>query len=377
MKTTAPGFLALPSGRTSVANGPPAAVDPSTASFRALALQVRTMGLLDRRPGYYRVKITLTIFAFFAGWALFVVVGNSWTTLAVAPLVGMMFTQLGFIGHDAGHNQVFDTRRRNHMLGLAVGNALIGLSFGWWVPKHNAHHAHPNEMGRDPDMGEGVALASSDAPETGRPLVSWLARWQAPLFFPLMLLRSGGMHVLGVKRLLRRRDHAAAVEASLILLHAVLYLTVVLLVLSPLKALAFVAVQQAVFSLYLGVSFAPNHKGMPIIESATAAGFARRQVVTARNISGGPFTTFMLGGLNRQIEHHLFPSMPRPNLRRVQGLVRDFCVATDLGYREESFVESFRQIVHHLSDAGAAARVSRPDGQDGLSPSSPGARPSG
>jgi fatty acid desaturase len=291
-----------------------------------------------------------------AGWTLFVIVGNSWTALAVAPLVGMMFTQLGFIGHDAGHNQVFRTRRRNRVLGLAVGNALIGLSFGWWVPKHNAHHAHPNEMGLDPDMAEGVALASPDAAGNGRgPLVSWLARWQAPLFFPLMLLRSGGMHVLGIQRLLRRRDRASAVEGSLILLHVALYLTVVLLVLSPLKALAFVAVQQAVFSLYLGVSFAPNHKGMPIIESATAAGFARRQVVTARNISGGRFTTFMLGGLNRQIEHHLFPSMPRPNLRRVQGLVRDFCLATDLGYREESFVESFRQIVQHLSDAGAGA----------------------
>ena len=45
------------------------------------------------------------------------------------------------------------------------------------------------------------------------------------------------------------------------------------------------------------------------------------------NITGGRFTDFMLGGLNYQIEHHLFPSMPRPNLRRVQGLVRDFCVA--------------------------------------------------
>jgi fatty acid desaturase len=100
-------------------------------------------------------------------------------------------------------------------------------------------------------------------------------------------------------------------------LHAALYLTVVLWVLSPLKALAFVAVQQAVFSLYLGISFAPNHKGMPVIESATAAGFARRQVVTARNITGGRFTDFMLGGLNYQIEHHLFPSMPRPSLRRV------------------------------------------------------------
>ncbi|HEX3515960.1 MAG TPA: acyl-CoA desaturase [Trebonia sp.] len=321
------------------------------------------MGLLDRRPGYYRVKITLTVFAFFAGWALFVLVGDSWAALAVAAFLGMLFTQLGFIGHDAGHNQVFCTRRRNRLLGFAVGNALIGLSFGWWVPKHSAHHAHPNEIGRDPDIGEGSAQPSPDAPGEGRgALASWLARWQAPLFFPLMLLRSSGMHVLGINRLARRRDRASAVEASLIFLHAALYLTVVLWVLSPLKALAFVAVQQGVFSLYLGISFAPNHKGMPLIESATAAGFARRQVVTARNVSGGRLTTFMLGGLNYQIEHHLFPSMPRPNLRRVQGMVRDFCAGADLGYSEETFVETFRLIVHHLSDAGAATsrRTDRP-----------------
>ena len=316
---------------------PAAAADPSAASFRALALQVRAMGLLDRRPGYYRVTITATILAFFALWALFVVAGNSWAALAVAPLMGIAFTQLGFISHDAGHNQVFGTRRRNRLLGLIAGNSLIGLSFGWWVPKHNAHHAHPNEAGRDPDIGEGP-----------------VQRWQAPLFFPLMLARSGGMHVLGIQRLARRRDHASAVEAVLIALHAALYLTVVLWVLSPLKALAFVAVQQAVFSLYLGISFAPNHKGMPVIQSAAAAGFARRQVITARNISGGRLTTFMLGGLNYQIEHHLFPSMPRPNLRRAQVLVRDFCAAAGLGYREDNFADSFRQVIQHLREAGAA-----------------------
>ena len=353
---TAPGFIATPPGRPPAADARAAPVDPSTASFRVLARQVREMGLLDRRPGYYTLKIALTVGAYLAVWALFVIVGNSWTTLAVAVLAGLIFTHLGFVGHDAGHNQIFGSRGHNRLLGLAVGNVLIGLSFGWWVPKHNAHHAHPNEMGRDPDIGEGAPLASSDGQGNGLgPVASWLARWQAPLFFPLMLLRSTGMHVLGIKRLARRRDHASAVEGSLILLHAALYLTVVFWVLSPVKALAFIALQQAVFSLYLGVSFAPNHKGMPIIESATEAGFARRQVVTARNISGGPFTTFMLGGLNRQIEHHLFPSMPRPNLRRVEGLVRDFCAATDLGYSEESFVESFRQIVHHLSEAGAAS----------------------
>jgi fatty acid desaturase len=358
MRRTELDFPTVPSDGAPAAHGPPVAVDPSAADFRALALQVRAMGLLDRRPGYYRAKIALTIFAFFAAWALFIIAGDSWAALAVAPLVGVMFTQLGFIGHDAGHNQVFGTRWRNRLLGLTVGNALIGLSFGWWVPKHNAHHAHPNEMGRDPDIGEGLALPSPDAPgdEPGL-LASWLARWQAPLFFPLMLLRSSGMHVLGIQRLARQRNRASAIEATLIVLHAALYLTVVLWVLSPLKALVFVALQQAVFSVYLGISFAPNHKGMPIVESATAtaAGFARRQVVTARNISGGRFITFMLGGLNYQIEHHLFPSMPRPNLRRVQGLVRDFCTTAGLGYSEESFAGSFRQIIHSLSEAGAAS----------------------
>ena len=169
-----------------------------------------------------------------------------------------------------------------------------------------------------------------------------------------MLLRSCGLHVLGIQRLVRRRDRAAVVEACLIVLHAGLYLTVVLWVLSPVRALVFIVVQQAVFSLYLGVSFAPNHKAMPVLRSGTAAGFARRQVVTARNIRGGWFTTFMLGGLNYQIEHHLFPSMPRPNLRLVQGLVQDFCAAAGLGYSEESFAESFRQILQHLSAAGTA-----------------------
>jgi fatty acid desaturase len=326
-----------------------ATIDSAPEDFRALAVQIRDAGHLDRRPGYYCLKIALTIAGFAAGWAALLVVGNSWATLGVAAFLGVMFTQLGFVGHDAGHQQVFRSRRANGLLGLAVGNALIGLSFGWWVSKHNAHHAHPNQVGRDPDIGEGLVVFASTDGLAGEHsgLTRLLESGQARLFFPLMLLRSAGLHVSGIQRLLRQRDRAAAVEGLLMAVHVAFYLTVVLWVLSPLRALAFVVVQQAVFSLYLGCSFAPNHKGMPIIEGDTEMSFARRQIITARNVAGGRFTNLMLGGLNYQIEHHLFPTMPRPNLARAQSIIRAFCIESDLGYCEDSLVSSYRQAARH------------------------------
>jgi fatty acid desaturase len=326
-----------------------ATIDRAPEDFRALAVRIRDAGLLDRRTGYYSVKIVLTIAAFAAGWVAFLVVGNSWATLGAAAFLGVMFTQLGFVGHDAGHQQVFRSRRANGLLGLAVGNALIGLSFGWWVSKHNAHHAHPNQVGRDPDIGEGLVVFARTDELAGAHsgLIRLLERWQAWLFFPLMVLRSAGLHVSGIQRLLRQRDRAAVVEGLLISVHAALYLTVVLWVLSPPRALAFVVVQQAVFSLYLGCSFAPNHKGMPIIEGDTEMSFARRQIITARNVAGGRFTNLMLGGLNYQIEHHLFPTMPRPNLARAQSIIRAFCIESGFGYCQDSLISSYRQAARH------------------------------
>ncbi|MGA8295767.1 MAG: acyl-CoA desaturase [Acidimicrobiales bacterium] len=321
--------------------------DAPPGDFRALAAQVRQAGLLDRRLGHYAAKISLTTAVYAAGWAAIVIVGNSWATLALAAFMGLMFTQMGFLGHDAGHQQVFRFRLANRLLGLAVGNLLIGLSFGWWVSKHNAHHAHPNQVGRDPDIGDGFVVPSSADGIAGG-VARLMTRWQVQLFFPLMLFRSVGLHVSGVRRLVQRRDGAAAVEALLIAIHAALYLTVLVSVLSPLKALAFVAVQQGIFSLYLGCSFAPNHKGMPVIDADVEMSFARRQVITARNVAGGRFTDLMLGGLNYQIEHHLFPSMPRPNLGRAQVIIRAFCIESDLGYCEDSLIGSYRQALRHL-----------------------------
>jgi fatty acid desaturase len=324
------------------------ASEATSEDFALLAKQVREAGLLDRRFGYYSLKIPLTIAAFGVGFAGLVLIGNSWFALGIAAFLGVVFTQLGFVGHDAGHMGVFRSRRANRLLGFGVGNVLIGMSFGWWVPKHSAHHAHPNEIGRDPDIGDGVpTLADAEVGSGGRFSGLWV-RWQAPLFFPLMILRSTGIYVLGVQRLIRQRNRAAGVEAALLALHAALYLTCVFWALSPLKAVAFIAVQQAVFSVYLGCSFAPNHKGMPIVDGDAGLSFARRQVITSRNVAGGRFINLILGGLNYQIEHHLFPSMPRPNLARAQGLVQAFCLENNLGYCEDSLTGSYRQTIRYL-----------------------------
>ena len=335
---------------------------PRTDDFRSLAASVREACLLDPRTAAYAVRIALTFAVFGAGWAGVVLVGDSWLSLLPAAFLGVMFTQVAFLAHDAGHQQVFRSPRRNRALGLIVGDALIGLSFGWWVPKHSRHHAHPNHVGRDPDLGGSLltlTFAGGGGARHTRASRA-LLRWQHAAFFPLLMLQGAGLHVSSVQDLVRRRDRSAALEGSLLAVHAALYLTVVLWVLSPIHALAFVALQQAVFGLYLGCSFAPNHKGMPVVEGSAEMSFARRQVTTARNVRGGWLVDLLLGGLNLQIEHHLFPAMPRPNLRRAQALVKPFCVESGLGYCEESLLGSYRRTIRHLRSVGEAASLLAP-----------------
>ena len=315
-----------------------AVLDAPIDDYRMLAEEMRTAGLLARRPWTYSVRMALTVLCFAGAWAAFFLVGNSWATLAVAVVLGLMFTQVVFLGHDAGHQQIFGSRRANRIVGLSVANLLTGLNFGWWVPKHNAHHAHPNQVSRDPDVGAGIVAFTLD-PETeaNRGVVArFLARRQAWLFFPFLLIQGFGLHVTGVQSILRRRGRSAWVEMVLLTVHAVLYVSAVLWVLSPAKAIAFLCVQQGVFGLYLGCIFAPNHKGMPMIAADAHVAFARRQIITARNITGGRLTTLMFGGLNYQIEHHLFPTMPRFNLAKAQRIVQTFCVRHELPYRQES-----------------------------------------
>jgi fatty acid desaturase len=273
--------------------------------------------------------------------------------------MGVAFTQLAFLGHDGGHRQVFADRRGNDLLVLISGNLLTGLSFGWWVDKHNKHHANPNKEGHDPDIGDGVLAFTTNqvARRTGR-FGQAIIRGQAWLFFPLLTLEGLHLHVASFISLFtqgRRHPHRAA-EFILLTVHLVGYFGGLLLVMSPVKALVFVGIHQAVFGLYLGCSFAPNHKGMLTLTAEEELDFLRRQVLTSRNVRGSWFVDLLLGGLNYQVEHHLFPSMPRPSLRKAQHLVREHCKALHIPYVETSLLGSYVDAIRHLHDLGTPLR---------------------
>jgi fatty acid desaturase len=311
------------------------------SDYARLSRAVRQAGLMDRRTGNYAWRIAITVFLLAAGWAAFVLVGNSWWQVVVAVFLAVMFTQVGFLGHDAGHRQICASRRISYILGILLGNLGIGLSFGWWVAKHNRHHANPNTEGADPDiMMRALAMTVGQA-GSSRGLSRMVYRCQAFLFFPMLLGEAFSVHVASIRALSSRARQHRLAEATLLAVHFAAYLAVVFLVLSPVKAVVFILIQQGLFGVYLGASFAPNHKGMPILRRQDKLDFLRRQVLTSRNIRGGWFTDLALGGLNYQIEHHLFPSMPRPSLRRSQRLIREFCQQHGLPYCQTSLIGSY------------------------------------
>jgi fatty acid desaturase len=330
------------------------------SDFASLSQRIVSAGLMRRRPGYYLARIGLVAALYVAGWVAFAVVGDSWYQLVVAPFLAIVFAQLALVAHDIAHRQVFRTRQLSEITGLIAGNLGVGMSYGWWMDKHTRHHANPNHEQRDPDVVPDVLVWSTRQARVSRGVPRLLGRWQAYLFFPLLTLEAFSLHLNSVKALGRPVLRQRWAEAGLLFLHFAVYLAALLLVLSPVKALVFLTVQQGLFGLYLGCTFAPNHKGMEMLaEDGEQRDFLRRQVLASRNVRGGHLINTLLGGLNYQIEHHLFPSMPTPNLRRAQPIVRDYCVEVGVAYTEAGLIDSYRRALCYLHEVGAPIRHGR------------------
>jgi fatty acid desaturase len=232
------------------------------------------------------------------------------------------------------------------------------------MDKHTRHHANPNHEGLDPDVEPGALVWTGEQAMTSGagPFTRFIHRHQALLFFPILTLAGIDLRRASVQGLLGKRGGTVPLrwlELGLLAVHAAGYLTALFLVLPPGLALAFFAVHQCLFGLYLGSIFAPNHKGMEM--PTGRLDFLTKQVITARNVRGGALTDGLLhvalGGLNHQIEHHLFPSMPSPNLRKARPVVREFCAEIGVPYHETTLWRSWAEALGQLRRAGAPLRA--------------------
>ncbi|MGI8769673.1 MAG: fatty acid desaturase family protein [Propionibacteriaceae bacterium] len=322
------------------------------SDFRPLVAQINAAGLMKERKGWYVGYALAVGLALIVLVAALVQLSGTWWAVLLAPVAAMITAQISFFGHDVGHHQITSHRRATRWMGLICGNVLTGLSYGWWQDKHLRHHANPNHEGQDPDVGEGIISWSEKQQAKKSGFARWFSRHQAWFFFPLLTFEGWQLKVAGLRSLRQRPRGTRLLEAGLLVGHVAVYLSALFILLNPVQALVFIAIHQAVYGLLLGCAFAPNHKGMPMPEAGSRLSHLHKQVITARDITGSWWVDFMLGGLNYQIEHHLFPSLPRPNLKLAQPIIRDYCIEMGLPFREVGVVESYRQCLQHLNQVG-------------------------
>ena len=276
--------------------------------------------------------------------------------LFIAVILTLISAQLGFLMHDAGHRQVFTATWKNNLFGI-IATFFNGASFHSWMQGHNEHHDHPNHEDLDPDIEMYFLSYSEKQVDETNPIMRYVAihqAWLATFFytFAFYMMRYASLH------------HVAKIHKMKIVLFDfflsalwhIAYFGTLFVFLGFWKMLLFVIVHHALTGLHLALVFAPNHKGMPIFEKEENLNWFTRQIVTARNIYSNPVVNFLYGGLNFQIEHHLFPTMPRLHLRRAQQITKQFCREKKVDYYETSIVQSYKEVYGHLAEVGLYAR---------------------
>jgi fatty acid desaturase len=334
------------------------AFPPVARAYTNVSNVVKELGLLRRTPWFYRAVAAAIAVGIGGCVAGFFLLGHSWFQLLIAGALGILFTQAAFLAHEAAHRQILSSGPANDRLARVIGSAVVGMSYSWWDSKHSRHHANPNRVGKDPDIAvDTISFLDADAAES-RGFIRLITRYQGWLFFPLLTLEGLNLHYLSVKHLVTTRTPIRLrwLELSLLIARLAVVAVAVFLFLPLGMAFAFLGVQLAVFGVYMGASFAPNHKGMPIIAPDARIDFFTKQVRTSRNVRGGWWATWLMGGLNYQVEHHLFPSMARPHLAQAREVVRDMCKTLGVPYTETSLWQSYAIVIDYLNRVGLAAR---------------------
>lgn len=340
------------------------------AQWRELHEFVERAGLLKKQYPYYAGKILITLCMLGVSVWLLAATDYFWPQMANALFLAFVLPQIAIMAHAAGHGQMFCSPRKNNFISLLAG-FLVGLSREWWDEKHNGrHHGNPNTPGLDPDVTGSILSFTTEQAMGTREVGKVVAKYQAFLIVPLLFFEAVSIRLDSVQYILcssKRKQpmEYPVIELISILGHLIGYPLLLVFLLDPWwYTIPFALIHQGFMGLYLGTLFAPNHKGMLMLDKERSdVGFLWRQVPTSRNIKNPRFLDWFFdawfGGLNSQIEHHLFPAMPECNLRKARGKVRSFCAEHGIPYCETGILQACKEIFRYLHRVGAPLRVPR------------------
>nr|ALA48974.1 delta-6 fatty acid desaturase 2 [Umbelopsis isabellina] len=340
------------------------------AEMREYRDKLQEQGYFNADKGFYLYKLVSTVGLSVVSLAVLRYFGQSTIGVLVsAVIMGMFWQQCGWLSHDFGHHQVFEDRSLNDMVVVFLGNLCQGFSLSWWKNKHNTHHASTNVHGQDPDINTAPILlwdeyTSSDYYSTLSAEDSGLAKFIAQniipnqtryFFFILAFARLSWAHSSMLysfkKGALNKSATLNFFERAAIVLHWTVFAAVTYFWIdTPLNRVLFFLVSQSTTGYALALVFALNHSGMPVIseEKAEEMEFFEIQVITGRDVKNGLLGDWFCGGLNYQIEHHLFPNMPRHNLKKVQPKVIEICRKHNVPYHLTSFWRGTLEVLQTL-----------------------------
>lgn len=323
------------------------------SAYQRLHKLIRDEDLLEKDPKSYIANFTLRASWYALTIWLVINYGNNLVYLAgISFLLAFTHVQFGLLGHDANHYQIFTSKRLNDLAAFLFWNMGLGLSNRWWQSQHNDHHTNPNHVEEDPSINMALVVFSQEQLRKRCNIEKWVIRYQAYFYFPLMAFSVIYLRLSGIGFLLKNRPKGYISELAGLAAHFILYYGLMVRLLTPADALFFALLHHIFAGLYIGMIFAPNHKGMPTIanDDPLINDRFRLQVITSRNIRGSRLVDFIYGGLNYQIEHHLFPSMPRKNLPKAKIIIESFCRDNRVSYHETGVWQSFKEITSYLQE---------------------------
>jgi fatty acid desaturase len=304
--------------------------------FDELKAQVREAGFLKRVP----VRGTVEMVAVLLSFAVVYSTLTLWNPILLGLFMTLLFTRAVFVAHDILHLQYFQNKKLSFRLSYPFSAIILSNSSSWWDYKHNVNHHHfCNTVTKDRDI---MAFDGAFTPNN-RGNKPFLKKYKRIIFWGAMFFMYPAFIAQSYSFALKHKNYG---ELFLMLLHWPVIWGLIFYLLPIGDALTVFITLYLTLSVWLSYGFITNHLGCEVftVEEVEVMSWMELQMRTSRSLKGGLFVHWFYGGLNTQIEHHLFPKAPRFNLLKVQQMTRDFAKKHNLAYFETTPIEAYVQI---------------------------------